>query len=780
MGRVTGCVARSFRISSRAPIVIALAVTVGTISALLVLVPQIRSFEQNLGLEWLFRLRGPVAGPEEVVLVTISRESATNIFLPRDPEKFHRCVDIRTGIRPDTHSSLPSMPARWPRCLHAMLIDKLVQAGASTIAFDVLFRTRPPLPGSAGDLNAEQDQLLGAAMTRARRVLIAGKLEAPALQAAGDTEELTEISRVVLDGALGMAPFPVTDRREGRFDEFVAFTDGGSATPSLPALAIQAYSFDVYPQFRGMLAKLAPDHAQLLPATADEIRSRGQMQATCLLIRQLFAGDPELAARMQSELASADYAELDTTVRTRIARLIALHSGPGTRMLNLFGPPGAIHAFGYDKVLAFNESQAETAFRGKMVLVGYAEIHVPEQMEHFPTVFSSADGVALSGTEIAATAFANLLNDSSIRPAGLPLWMLITMLAGTLSALLCLILPNRLAFPIVGLLLGGYAWTALRVFVGSTFWLPLAIPACIATPLGLATGIAWKYMTARQQRDYFREAFRKFVPKEVVEELERNAGNFSATRESLECACVATDAANFTSLAEAMRSEDLADYLNRYFDMLFRPVARHGGFVSDIVGDAMLAIWPNRSANTREHMLKALLEMQEAAREFNEQPTPTRLMTRFGVDWGRVTLTMVGSQTHYEYRAVGDTVNTASRIQELNKKLGTRVLVSSSALNGAAGQFLVRDAGLFLLRGKTLPVHVSELVGLRENATRDQLDLCRSFAAGTDLLRAGNKADALTAFRTTLAEFPQDQATAFYVQRLESGAALVKGALKLE
>ena len=65
-----------------------------------------------------------------------------------------------------------------------------------------------------------------------------------------------------------------------------------------------------------------------------------------------------------------------------------------------------------------------------------------------------------------------------------------------------------------------------------------------------------------------------------------------------------------------------------------------------------------------------------------------RLQTRFGVDWGRVALTTVGAHGHYEYRAVGDAVNTANRIQELNKRLGTRILVAEAVLGGAGGEFL--------------------------------------------------------------------------------------------
>ena len=112
---------------------VAAGVTVGALCSALLWVPQIRDLEQEVGLRWLFKLRSPLDPPKNVVLVTMSRLAARNMFLPSDPEKYHRCLDLRVGTGTDRHENLPPIPARWPRCLHALLIDKLNRAGASTI-----------------------------------------------------------------------------------------------------------------------------------------------------------------------------------------------------------------------------------------------------------------------------------------------------------------------------------------------------------------------------------------------------------------------------------------------------------------------------------------------------------------------------------------------------------------------------------------------------------------------------------------------------------------------
>ncbi|MGH8759124.1 MAG: CHASE2 domain-containing protein [Burkholderiales bacterium] len=752
---------------------------VATISAAICWIPASEFLERNIGLGWLFRLRGPIGPPGDIVLITIGTSAAANIFLPNDAQRFHRCEDIRFGVRPSTHLGLPSMPSRWPRCLHAVLIDKLAKAGARTIVFDVLFRPRPPLPGFARDPNADQDAQLGATMARSRGVLIAQKLESSGAGTDIAEEHLIELSAAIDDAALGAAPFPVIGDSERRFDRFLAFKDPGWATPSLASLAVQAYTLDSYSQFRGALQRVAPDAAQWLPADAEEIRRTGRLQASVLLMRQIFTSERELATRMRAALEADHSLAPDPATRAQIDTLIDFYAGDSVRLLNFFGPAGTIPALGFDEALAMNDEEASRAFHGKAVIVGYAELAQPEQVDHFNTVFSTAAGLELSGMEIVATAFANLLHGDTIRPTAKTTWTLVALLAGLICTALCLWLPNRVAFPALAALVLGYGAIAYSLFAKHSLWLPVVIPMFVSAPLGLGAGTLWKYEMARRQRNRIRDAFAQFVPKEVVDGLIQNAQHVSRTRESVECACVATDAANFTALAETMSPEQLADFLNVYFEALFRPIPKHGGFVSDVVGDALLAIWPNRTPETRRHVCAALLEMREAADQFNQRLASNRLATRFGVDWGRVVLTTVGAHRHYEYRAVGDPVNTANRIQDLNKKLGTRVLVSEPAVEGLEN-FLLREVGYFFLRGKALPVHAFELIGLRETAGPNDLVLCERFARALALLRKGESAEALEAFRKLAGDSPGDGPSAFYVRVLESGAMLRDGALKVD
>jgi len=211
-------------------------VAVGAFCAALLFIPSVRALEQQNGLRWLFNIRGPVSPPDSVAIVVMNQQAASSISLPRDPEQFHRCVDPVVGSVPANYMALPSMPSRWPRCLHAQLVERLADAGAQTIAFDVVFRERPPLPGASGDLNGWQDRVFASALSKSGRVVVAQKLEI-----IDGHETLSPLTPAIEAAALGMAPFPlIVD--QGSISRFPVLVESELATPTLPAIALEAYA----------------------------------------------------------------------------------------------------------------------------------------------------------------------------------------------------------------------------------------------------------------------------------------------------------------------------------------------------------------------------------------------------------------------------------------------------------------------------------------------------------------------------------------------------------
>ena len=501
------------------------------------------------------------------------------------------------------------MPSRWPRCMHARLVEKLVDADARVIAFDVLFRERPPLPGAEGNLNAWQDESLATAFAASARVVLAQKLEI-----LNGHETLSEIGAPIAAAALGAGPFPL-NVDEGRVDRFPTFHHSTFLTPTLPTIALQAYTRGTNRLFTELLNQRTHTLVDVLPASDDPPLS-GQLAANGLLIHYAFRSDPLLGPAMVDALQTQRSHDAET--RMQLLALVSLFKGDDARLLNFYGPSGTIPAIGYDQVLASTPQQLSSLFKDRAVFVGYLEEDQPEQTEHFATVFSSATTADLSGVEVAATAFANRARqDAALAPV-----------ANIAADDAVERTPHDCRMHPPPQLLRYCRHCDRRRVVRWRRALCIRhegnLDSVRHSDVHRRTGgrihdFVWKYTTTRRQRKELRRAFAYFVPEDVVRTPEQNAKEIGHVKESIECACVATDAANFTPLAESMAPDALADFLNSYFEALFRGVAAQGGFVSDVVGDAMLAIWPHRSSDTHIRLLRALIQMRDAAQQFDEQ-----------------------------------------------------------------------------------------------------------------------------------------------------------------
>jgi len=169
--------------------------------------------------------------------------------------------------------------------------------------------------------------------------------------------------------------------------------------------------------------------------------------------------------------------------------------------------------------------------------------------------------------------------------------------------------------------------------------------------------------------------------------------------------------------------------MNRYYETMFRPVKEHGGVVSNLAGDSMLAIWVSGTpdAALRDKACLAAIDINRAVHGLYGPSEPHRLNTRIGLHYGDIFLGNIGGGDHYQHSVMGDIVNTASRIEGLNKHLGTRVLVSAEVIDRLGG-LLSRELGGFRLKGKTSAIVIHELVCRLEEADGNQRAGCAMFA----------------------------------------------------
>lgn len=695
------------------------------------LIPFGAMLEENIGLDALFVWRGAATPPTEMAVITIDKTSSDQLGLPNNP-------------------------AKWPRAHHARLIDNLARQGARVIAFDILFTEPREIAG---------DQSLARAIGAARNVVLVEALKREAVTTGGTSihsgdaalERLAPSLPLFTDNALTTAPFPLP-KVPVRVSRFWTFKTGAGETPTLPVVALQIYALPVYDAFRALIARAAASHATHLPSDqADALRSGIVPLAQTL--RALFTRDPSLADAMHRMLDKQQHPQ-----KNLLRALINLYSGDSYPYLNFYGPPHTIATLPYHEALKLAE-QPQPHFKDKVVFVGFSESLQPEQKDGFYTVFSQEDsGLDVSGVEIAATAFANLLQARPVQPAGPILYLGILLGWGLLFGAGCRLFP--LAFALSGGAgsIIAYAAFAAYQFETTALWLPLVIPLLIQAPFALAGATLWRYIDTQRERRIIHTAFGHYLPSAVVDEIAKGSGNIAPEGRLVHGVCLCTDAAQYTTLAEILDPARLQSLMNDYYKAIFTPVRERGGIISDVVGDAMLALWTDPATNiaSRRQACQAALDIAHAVDRFNKTSGHPPLPTRIGLHSGDVMLGNIGAVDHYEYRAVGDIVNTATRIQTLNKQLGTKILVSDDTLKDIDA-FLVRKLGIFPLTGKSRTVAICELLCRIEDATELQRQICGIFGTGLTAFREQRWSDAAENFSTVLRLDEQDGPAHFYL-----------------
>jgi adenylate cyclase len=240
--------------------------------------------------------------------------------------------------------------------------------------------------------------------------------------------------------------------------------------------------------------------------------------------------------------------------------------------------------------------------------------------------------------------------------------------------------------------------------------------------------------------------------------------------------CLATDVEGYSGVAEPLSPVEAARLTDEYFGPLFNAVHGRGGTV-EVHGDGAMCVWKARTPGSelRRHACEAALEFVAAVGRFNVAHFGTPMRTRLGLHAGPVASGNVGTPGHFVYTVVGDVANTASRIEGLNKRLGTRILASEAALEGLS-EFVTRPVGNFVLAGKSQAVRIHELVtrtGPRVAA------LLAGFDAALRTFESGDRAEAKRRFHALAAQFPKDGPTQFYLGLLGAEAADAEGVVRL-
>jgi len=261
-------------------------------------------------------------------------------------------------------------------------------------------------------------------------------------------------------------------------------------------VAFQVFTLQCYKEFIQLLKKASPDHAaKLTDDSHTAIKTRG-VKGLVADIKEIFINQPLIEERMLEALEHSKPLSENVKHHELLKSLIKMYGGNNSRYINYYGPPRTITTIPYYQALELRESAGGDTpidLEGKAVCVGLSEILLAERKDSFYTVFSQANGIFISGVEIAATALSNIIQDTPVKPAGSLFYFTIILGWGIFMGTICRMYSLKIAaFGAIGLSVC-YLAGAVFLFKFSDRWFPVIIPAFFQTPLAFAGAVGIKY-----------------------------------------------------------------------------------------------------------------------------------------------------------------------------------------------------------------------------------------------------------------------------------------------
>jgi adenylate cyclase len=581
---------------------------------------------EGYGQSVLWRLRGPIPPPPDVVILAIDEYSLSQgSIYSGSPERYPHLAPIE------------SWP--WQRQAYAIAIDRLLEAGARAVAVDVLFLD-PSIYGPADDAALEA--------TLAKwgdQVVLAALYDASPTDWGGFTTLLTPVLQgAVHQGLINIAPD----------------TDG---------------QIRLAPEV--VLAKLRQQHGfvDTLPAFAT-----ATLQA---------AGQPD-----------PDWP---------------------SEQLFFYGPGGTIPTLPFANVLEpDNWERYRHQFSGKLVIIGPTAVSL--QDIHRTPMDNTMPGPEIHAQTVAAMLEGHTLNqplDNAI---------LRGILSGLLIGGLGLGVGYRFSQPLPRLLGFGTAitlWgaTAYLLAMGPPGQLvPLAIPvACLG--MGGIAYIATGAIGDRLEEQRLRRTLERYVSPAVAKEILSQPEDFTSlgVGQQIQAAVLFSDIRGFSRLSYQLGAEQTVQLLNTYFNDMVTAILAERGTIDKFIGDAIMAEFgaPTSQGAKQDTLsaVRAALGMRVALADLRQRLQAEGLPPLFngiGISYGSLVVGNVGSPQRLEYTAIGDTVNVASRIESLTKKVGTDLLITRPLHDLVQGDVVAVDHGSHFVAGREKEaVQVYGIIGLR-------------------------------------------------------------------
>ncbi|MEO0458204.1 MAG: MASE1 domain-containing protein [Cyanobacteria bacterium P01_A01_bin.114] len=276
----------------------------------------------------------------------------------------------------------------------------------------------------------------------------------------------------------------------------------------------------------------------------------------------------------------------------------------------------------------------------------------------------------------------------------------------------------------------------------------------------------------RRESETLRATMYRYMSQELAEQLLQNGTTTLGGARQL-VSILFADIRGYTAMTEQLEPEAVVDLLNAYFETMVDVIFNHKGTLDKFIGDAIMAVFgsPLPQADHAQRAVEAALEMEQQLVKFNQrqrqQHKPT-IDIGIGINSDDVITGNMGSSKRMDFTAIGDGVNLTSRIEGATKLYGCSIIISEKTYQLCKEKIWVRELDYVCVKGKTRPVNIYEVLGLRSQPlTNEQQHWLKLYHQGRKYYQQQAFQSAINTFNQLLADTPDDQATRLHIKRCQ-------------
>ncbi len=430
----------------------------------------------------------------------------------------------------------------------------------------------------------------------------------------------------------------------------------------------------------------------------------------------------------------------------------------GQMLINYAQPSYSYPMVSFSDVYYGRVDQGE--FEGKIVLIGATASILQDR--HFTPI---DDHRPMPGIEIHANAIQTMLDGQYLAHQSSGAYLLSAGLMTVLVVFVSLFAPLLLGAGFLVMLLIGFPlyaqWSFNRGTIVDLIWPVFAMAVAY---IGV---LVYRNLTEFAEKRKLKTAFSRYVSPELAEEITEKPEMLKLGGDRKNITALFLDIENFTNLSEGLQPQEVVRVINVYFDALAQVIMAHGGSVDKYEGDAIMALFgaPVEMTDHAVKACKAALAIQARMQDLNAQ-MGYKLNIRVGLATGDAIVGNMGSTQRFDYTAMGDTVNTASRLEGANKFYHTGILVNPGTFEAAKGEIFFRKIDTVCLKGKDNAIAIYEVMGALSGASEAGQKLVAEWESALEDYKAANWEGAEKKIQTVLAQLPEDGPAKTYLARL--------------